>query len=51
MATVEVTIPIYYARKQPYAIEESCSRLNEAKQNYRAALANQCGVIQRTLSK
>src|SRR6202162_1214122 len=36
MATVEVKIPIYYARKQPYALEESYSRLNEAKQNYRA---------------
>jgi outer membrane protein, heavy metal efflux system len=37
MATVEVKIPIYYARKQRYALEESYSRLNEAKQNYRAA--------------
>ena len=37
MATVEVKIPIYYARKQRYALEESHSRLNEAKQNYRAA--------------
>ena len=36
MATVEVKIPIYYARKQRYALEESYSRLNEAKQNYRA---------------
>jgi cobalt-zinc-cadmium efflux system outer membrane protein len=35
MATVEVKIPIYYARKQRYALEESYSRLNEAKQNYR----------------
>jgi outer membrane protein TolC len=37
MATVEVKIPIYYARKQRYALEESHSRLNEAKQNYRGA--------------
>jgi outer membrane protein TolC len=37
MARVEVKIPIYYARKQRYALEESYARLNEAKQNYRAA--------------
>ena len=37
MATVEVKIPIYYARKQRYALEESYARLNEAKQTYRAA--------------
>jgi cobalt-zinc-cadmium efflux system outer membrane protein len=37
MATVEVKIPIYYARKQRYALEESYSRMNEAKQNYRSA--------------
>jgi outer membrane protein TolC len=37
MATVEVKIPIYYARKQRYALEESYSRLNEAKQNYRSS--------------
>ena len=37
MAAVEVKIPIYYARKQRYALEESYSRLNEAKQNYRSA--------------
>ncbi len=37
MATVNVKIPIYYARKQRYALEESYSRLNEAKQNYQAA--------------
>ena len=37
VATVEVKIPIYYARKQRYALEESYSRLNEAKQNYRSA--------------
>ena len=37
MATVEVKIPIYYARKQRYALEESYSRLNEAKHNYRSA--------------
>lgn len=36
MATVEIKIPIYYARKQRYALEESYSRLNEAKQNYRS---------------
>src|SRR5947208_10236777 len=36
MATVEVKIPIYYARKQRYALEQSYSRLNEARQNYRA---------------
>jgi outer membrane protein, heavy metal efflux system len=36
MATVEVKIPIYYARKQRYALEESYSKLGEAKQNYRA---------------
>jgi cobalt-zinc-cadmium efflux system outer membrane protein len=37
MATVHVKIPIYYARKQRYALEESYSRLAEAKQNYRAS--------------
>jgi outer membrane protein TolC len=37
MASIEVKIPIYYARKQRYALEESQSRLNEAKQNYRTA--------------
>jgi outer membrane protein, heavy metal efflux system len=37
MATVDVKIPIYYARKQRYALEESYSRLTEAKQNYRTA--------------
>lgn len=37
MATVHVKIPIYYARKQRYALEESYSRLGEAKQNYRSA--------------
>src|SRR5205814_3131271 len=37
MATVEVKIPIYYARKQRYAFEESYSKLLEAKQNYQAA--------------
>src|SRR5438046_7458476 len=36
MASVELKIAIYYARKQRYALEESYSRLNEAKQNYRA---------------
>ena len=36
MATVNVKIPIYYARKQRYALEESYSRLNEAKQNYQS---------------
>src|SRR6266849_5538156 len=38
-ATVEVKIPIYFARKQRYALEESYSHLNEAKQNYRATRA------------
>ena len=37
MATVEVKIPIHQARKQRYALEESYSRLNEAKQNFRSA--------------
>src|SRR5216683_3713889 len=37
MATVEVKIPIYYARKQRYALEESYSKLREAKRNYQAA--------------
>jgi cobalt-zinc-cadmium efflux system outer membrane protein len=37
MATVEVKIPIYYARKQRYALEESYSKLREAKQNYHTA--------------
>jgi outer membrane protein TolC len=37
MATLHVKIPIYYARKQRYALEESYSRLAEAKQNYRSA--------------
>src|SRR6267378_8205920 len=36
MATVEVKIPLYYARKQRYALEESYSKLREAKQNYQA---------------
>lgn len=38
MAAVEVKIPIYYPRNQRYALEEAHSRLNEAKQNYRAAV-------------
>ncbi len=37
MATIEVKIPIYYARKQRYPLEESYSKLREAKQNYQAA--------------
>jgi outer membrane protein TolC len=37
MATVEVKIPLYYASKQRYALEESYAHLTEAKQNYRAA--------------
>jgi outer membrane protein TolC len=37
MASVEVKIPIYFARKQRYALEESHARLDEAKQNYRSA--------------
>src|SRR6266852_6114995 len=37
MGTVEMKIPIYYARKQRYALEESYSKLREAKQNYQAA--------------
>ncbi len=37
MATARVKIPIYYARKQRYALEESYSRLAAAKQNYRSA--------------
>src|SRR5437016_4219499 len=37
MAMVQVKIPIYYARKQRYALEESYSKLREAKQNYRTA--------------
>src|SRR5712672_2436639 len=37
MATVEVKIPIYYARKQRYALEESYSKLREAKQSYQTA--------------
>jgi len=37
MATVEVKIPVYYARKQRYALEEAYSRLQEAKQNYQGA--------------
>src|SRR3984893_2775536 len=37
MASVEVKIPIYFARKQRYGLEESRSRLDEAKQNYRTA--------------
>src|SRR5712692_7677562 len=37
MATVEVKIPIYYARKQRYALEESYSKFLEANQNYQAA--------------
>ena len=34
VASVEVKIPIYYTRKQRYALEESHSRLGEAKQIY-----------------
>jgi outer membrane protein, heavy metal efflux system len=37
MATAHVKIPIYYARRQRYALEESYSRLAEAKQDYRSA--------------
>jgi cobalt-zinc-cadmium efflux system outer membrane protein len=37
MASVHVKIPIYYARKQRYELEESYSRLTEAKQNYRSS--------------
>ena len=37
MATAEVKIPIYYGRKQRYALEESRSRLDEAKENYKSA--------------
>jgi len=37
MATAEVKIPVYYARKQRYALEESVSKLEEAKQNYQGA--------------
>jgi len=37
MATVSMKIPIYYGRKQRYALEESYSHLNEAKQNYQSA--------------
>jgi len=37
MATLEVKIPIYYAHKQRYALEESYSKLREATQNYQAA--------------
>ena len=37
MASAAVKIPIYYGRKQRYALEQSVSRLEEAKQNYQAA--------------
>ena len=37
MVSVEVKIPIYFARKQRYALEESHARLDEAKQYYRSA--------------
>src|SRR5260370_16483393 len=37
MSSVEAKIPIYYARKERYALEESYSKLREAKQNYQAA--------------
>lgn len=37
MAMVAVKIPIYYARKQRYALEESHARFSEAKQNYEVA--------------
>ncbi len=36
MAQINVKIPIYYARKQRYALEESYSRLLEAKSEYEA---------------
>lgn len=34
MATAEVRIPFYFARKQRYAVEEAVSRLREARENY-----------------
>ncbi|MDQ6701304.1 MAG: TolC family protein [Acidobacteriota bacterium] len=37
MASAAVKIPLYYGRKQRYALEQSVSRLEEAKQNYQAA--------------
>lgn len=36
MAAAEVNLPIFYRRKQRYAVEEAAARLAEARQNYRA---------------
>lgn len=37
MAEAEMKIPIHYARKQRYAVEESAARLAEARHSYEAA--------------
>lgn len=34
MATAEVKIPVYFWRKQRYAVEEAVSRLHESRENY-----------------
>jgi outer membrane protein, heavy metal efflux system len=34
MATAEVKIPLYFWRKQRYAVEEAVSRLRESRENY-----------------
>jgi outer membrane protein TolC len=34
MATAEVKIPVFFARKQRLGVEEAAARLSEAKQNY-----------------
>jgi outer membrane protein, heavy metal efflux system len=39
MATAEVKLPVWYARKQRYAVEEAASRLQESRSNYRAGQA------------
>jgi outer membrane protein, heavy metal efflux system len=39
MATAEVKLPVWFARKQRYAVEEADSRLQESRQNYRAGQA------------
>ena len=36
MATAEVTVPVFFWRKQRYGLEEAEARLQESRQNYRA---------------
>jgi outer membrane protein TolC len=36
MATAEITLPVYFARKQRLGVEEAQARLQEARENYQA---------------